>query len=176
MLAAASSTLLKGPRWTGGTARWRAGRRDGLWLTRTGVHRDQSFDEVRMKASVHVGERAAHRVAAEDRLLQARGVDHCVQVVEEDIAIVRRLGMSEAWDDPTVDDGKDCPLGFHRSVGGFRSIPCLPGLPARRRSGRRHCQRRLLSRLLRHSPRRCLRDALARTFTTQAVRRSTRDG
>ena len=30
-----------------------------------------------------------------------------------------RLSMSEAWDDPTVDDGKDHPLGFHRGVGGL---------------------------------------------------------
>jgi hypothetical protein len=30
-----------------------------------------------------------------------------------------RLGMSEAWDDPTVDDGKDRPVGFHRGVGGL---------------------------------------------------------
>lgn len=30
-----------------------------------------------------------------------------------------RLGMSEAWDDPTVDDGKNRPLGLHRGVGGL---------------------------------------------------------
>jgi hypothetical protein len=30
-----------------------------------------------------------------------------------------RLGMSEARDDPAVDDGKDRPLGFHRGVGGL---------------------------------------------------------
>src|SRR5688572_16302245 len=30
-----------------------------------------------------------------------------------------RLGMSEAWDDLTVDDGKDRPLGFHRGVSGL---------------------------------------------------------
>ena len=29
------------------------------------------------------------------------------------------LGMSKAWDDPTVDDGKDRPLGLHRGVGGL---------------------------------------------------------
>jgi hypothetical protein len=25
-------------------------------------------------------------------------------------------GMSEAWGDPTIDDGRDRPVGFHRCV------------------------------------------------------------